>query len=80
MTEGTSTKIDVCAAGELPDGQMRLVETPDGVKIGVFNCDGELYAIEDRCSHDEGPLAEGEEARAIAWARTVLAAASRVAS
>lgn len=28
----------------------------------------------------EGPLAEGEEARAIAWARTVLAAASRVAS
>ena len=59
MTEGTSTKIDVCAAGELLDGQMRLVETPDGVKIGVFNCDGELHAIEDRCSHDDGPLAEG---------------------
>ena len=59
MTEGTSTRIDVCAAGELPDGQMRLVETPDGVKIGVFNCDGELHAIEDRCSHDDGPLAEG---------------------
>lgn len=38
---------------------MRLVEH-DGVKIGVFNCDGTLYAIEDRCSHDNGPLAEGE--------------------
>ena len=31
-----------------------------GRKIGVFNCDGTLYAIEDRCSHDDGPLAEGE--------------------
>ena len=60
MTEGTSTKIDVCTAGELPEGQMRLVETGDGVKIGVFNCGGALHAIEDRCSHDDGPLAEGE--------------------
>ena len=58
MTE-TSTTIDVCPAAELPAGQMKLVEAPDGAKIGVFNCDGELYAIEDRCSHDDGPLAEG---------------------
>lgn len=59
MTEGTKEQIDVCAADELRSGQMRLVETADGVKIGVFNCDGSLYAIEDRCSHDDGPLAEG---------------------
>jgi 3-phenylpropionate/trans-cinnamate dioxygenase ferredoxin subunit len=25
----------------------------------VFNCDGTIYAIEDRCSHDDGSLAEG---------------------
>ena len=60
MTEGTSTKLDVCAAAALPAGQMRLVDGPDGVKIGVFNCRGALHAIEDRCSHDDGPLAEGE--------------------
>lgn len=54
-----SEKIEVCPAAELPTGQMRLVEH-DGEKIGVFNCAGELYAIEDRCSHDDGPLAEGE--------------------
>ena len=59
MTEGTSTKLDVCPAGELPAGQMRLIEGPDGVKIGVFNCGGALHAIDDRCSHDDGPLAEG---------------------
>ena len=59
MTEGTKEQIDVCAAGELPSGEMRLVEGPGGAKIGVFNCGGALYAIEDRCSHDDGPLAEG---------------------
>lgn len=51
--------ITVCRLDELPEGEMRLVETA-GVKIGIFNCGGELYAIEDRCSHDDGPLAEGE--------------------
>jgi 3-phenylpropionate/trans-cinnamate dioxygenase ferredoxin component len=52
--------ITVCRVDELPRGEMRLVEA-NGRKIGVFHCeDGELYAIEDRCSHDDGPLAEGE--------------------
>jgi len=49
----------VCSTEELPEGTTRIVEV-DGVKIGVFNCGGELLAIEDRCSHDDGPLAEGE--------------------
>ena len=49
----------VCKTDELPEGETRLVEL-DGIKIGVFNGAGELFAIEDRCSHDDGPLAEGE--------------------
>ena len=58
MTTGTT--ISVCKLDDLPQGEMRLVEV-DGRKIGVFHAgDGELYAIEDRCSHDDGPLAEGE--------------------
>jgi 3-phenylpropionate/trans-cinnamate dioxygenase ferredoxin subunit len=54
----TTTTIDVCPAAELPEGAARIVEAGDR-KIGVFNCGGELRAIEDRCSHDDGPLAEG---------------------
>lgn len=54
------TEIPVCKTEDLPEGEMRLVTTDDGRKIGVFNCGGELFAIEDRCSHDDGPLAEGE--------------------
>jgi 3-phenylpropionate/trans-cinnamate dioxygenase ferredoxin subunit len=50
--------IDVCPLSELQPGQMRLVEWED-LEIGVFNCNGNFYAIEDRCSHDNGPLAEG---------------------
>jgi 3-phenylpropionate/trans-cinnamate dioxygenase ferredoxin component len=53
-----SETIDVCPLNELAPGQMRLVEY-DNLEIGVFNCDGAFYAIEDRCSHDDGPLAEG---------------------
>jgi len=58
MTDTAATTIPVCPLTELEPGAMRLVEH-DGMKIGVFNCDGTLYAIEDRCSHDDGPLAEG---------------------
>ena len=50
--------IDICAIGELPPGGMKLVEWED-LEIGVFNCNGEIYAIEDRCSHDNGTLVEG---------------------
>ena len=51
--------IDICPISELPPGAMRLVEWED-LEIGVFNCAGELLAIEDRCSHDDGELVEGE--------------------
>src|SRR2546423_14554418 len=55
----STTKIEICPIAELPPGTSRIVEV-DGDEIGVFNCGGSLYAIEDRCSHDNGPLAEGE--------------------
>jgi 3-phenylpropionate/trans-cinnamate dioxygenase ferredoxin subunit len=51
--------VEVCPLDELPPGSMKLV--PAGsITVGVFNCGGALYAIEDRCSHDDGPLAEGD--------------------
>ena len=54
-----SSLIDICPVSELPPGEHRLVEWED-LEIGVFNCNGELFAIEDRCSHDNGVLLEGE--------------------
>lgn len=51
--------IDVCPESELPPGAMKTVEWED-TELMVVNCGGELFAMEDRCSHDNGPLAEGE--------------------
>ena len=50
--------IDICPLDDLPPGARKIVTWED-MEIGVFNCAGTLYAIEDRCSHDDGPLAEG---------------------
>jgi 3-phenylpropionate/trans-cinnamate dioxygenase ferredoxin subunit len=44
---------------ELPPGEVKIVRAGE-LAIGVYNLNGELYAIEDRCSHDDGPLAEGD--------------------
>ena len=50
---------DVAPADEFPPGSVKLVAA-GSIMLGVYNCSGSLYAIEDRCSHDDGPLAEGD--------------------
>jgi 3-phenylpropionate/trans-cinnamate dioxygenase ferredoxin subunit len=51
--------IEVAPLEELPPGSMRLVPV-GSERLGVFNCGGRLFAIEDRCSHDDGPLCQGD--------------------
>jgi 3-phenylpropionate/trans-cinnamate dioxygenase ferredoxin component len=52
-------EVDVCPLDELPPNSVKIVHAGD-VTVGVYNLDGELYALEDRCSHDDGPLCEGD--------------------
>ena len=52
-------EVVVCPIDELPPGTMKIVHSGP-VAVGVYNVGGELYALEDRCSHDDGPLVEGE--------------------
>ena len=59
--------IDVAPADELPPGSMKLVATAPGRYVGVYNCGGTLYAIEDRCSHDDGPLCGDEVSVYVAF-------------
>ena len=54
-----TAKIDVAPLDEFPPGSTKIV-TLGWTSIGVYNCGGELYALEDRCSHDDGPLCEGD--------------------
>ena len=53
------TFVDICPVDDLPPGAKRVVEWED-LEIGVVNCGGDILAIEDRCSHDNGDLADGE--------------------
>ena len=52
-------KLDVAPLAEFGPGSVKIV-TLGWTSIGVYNCNGELLALEDRCSHDDGPLCEGE--------------------
>jgi 3-phenylpropionate/trans-cinnamate dioxygenase ferredoxin subunit len=51
--------VDVGAAADLAEGKTLSVER-DGLALVVVRCGSELYAIEDRCTHDGEPL-EGAE-------------------
>ena len=53
-----SPLVDICPVSDLPPGASRIVEVED-FEIGVVNCGGEIYAIEDRCTHDNGILFDG---------------------
>jgi 3-phenylpropionate/trans-cinnamate dioxygenase ferredoxin subunit len=53
------TELTVCPVDELAPGDVRIVRAGE-LAVGVFNLNGEYFAIEDRCSHDDGPLAEGD--------------------
>lgn len=50
--------IKVAQTPDLPPGEKMLVEYEDD-EVGLFNLDGEIYAISDVCTHDGGPLVEG---------------------
>lgn len=51
--------VPVASVDELPNGERILIDI-DGEPIAVFNIAGEYFAIMDVCSHDDGPVAEGE--------------------
>jgi len=44
---------------DVPPGEVRVFDLPDGGSVAVCNADGKLYAVEDVCTHDGGPLGEG---------------------
>ena len=54
-----SAWLKVCAQSDLLPGERTIVWDRD-VAIAVFNIDGDLYAVEDVCTHDGGELASGE--------------------
>lgn len=51
--------VKVANCSEVPPGGKKLVDV-GGRAIAVFNVGGSFYAMDDVCTHDGGPLDEGE--------------------
>jgi chlorite dismutase len=60
ITPGEEREVwmDVCPLDELGPGETKTVYL-EGKMVGVFNVGGELYAINNRCTHARGPLNQG---------------------
>ena len=49
----------VAKASDIADGTTLRVVV-DGIEVLLCKCDGQIYAIEDVCTHDGAPLDQGE--------------------
>lgn len=50
--------VAVCEVADIRAGESRPFEIEDKV-IAVYNVDGEFFATDDECTHEEASLAEG---------------------
>ena len=51
--------VKVASANEIAPGQARLINIK-GEEIALFNIEGVFFAIQNACTHEEGPLVEGD--------------------
>lgn len=51
--------LDIAPASELPNGERLFVDIGDRPVV-VFNIAGQFFAIGDVCSHDDGPVGDGD--------------------
>ena len=58
MTKAAREVVDVCSVDELLPGSCRIV-TAGSRRLGVFNVNGNYYALLDRCPHGGAPLCRG---------------------
>lgn len=55
---GMAEFIKVAELSEIPPGTSRRVEV-NGYTIALFNIGGQVYAIDDTCTHEQASLSEG---------------------
>lgn len=50
--------VKMARVGEIPEGGVKALDAK-GQRVVVANVQGELFAIQNLCTHDDGPLGEG---------------------
>jgi 3-phenylpropionate/trans-cinnamate dioxygenase ferredoxin component len=51
--------LDIAPASELPNGERLFVEV-EGKSLVIFNIADRFFSIGDICSHDDGPVGDGD--------------------
>ena len=51
--------VEIAPVDELPNGERLFVEI-EGKPLVIFNIAGQFFSIGDVCSHDDGPVGEGD--------------------
>ena len=59
LEESEVEYVEVVPASELPNGERLFVEIADRPLV-IFNIAGQFFSIGDVCSHDDGPVGEGD--------------------
>ncbi len=57
--ESQADFFEIASSAELPNGERLFVEIGE-TPIVLFNIAGKIYAIGDVCTHDDGPLGDGD--------------------
>lgn len=52
--------IKLAAYSDIPEGGSVFVQGPAGLEIALFRVQGEIFALNNACPHQGGPLAEGQ--------------------
>ncbi|MEI9811837.1 MAG: Rieske 2Fe-2S domain-containing protein [Acidobacteriota bacterium] len=58
MPTGSPTKYSAARSEDIPERGRLVVDIGD-VAIGIFRVDGKLYAYENTCPHQGGPVCQG---------------------
>ncbi|MDQ2692391.1 MAG: non-heme iron oxygenase ferredoxin subunit [Chloroflexota bacterium] len=59
LDEKQAEFLEIAPASELPNGERLFIEV-EGKSIVIFNIAGQFFAIADICTHDDGPLGDGD--------------------
>jgi nitrite reductase/ring-hydroxylating ferredoxin subunit len=51
--------VKVAEAQDIPVGRLKLVDV-HGTRVAIANVGGSFYAFSDECTHDGGPLSDGD--------------------
>ena len=72
-TTETRKWIDVAGADGIADGEVKTFQV-EAYRVAVARANGQLYAVQDLCSHDDGPLGAPDAAPLTAMERDRLRA------